>query len=59
MVTGACARGFQPGAGTVLARPPERRPVQEAQPLPGRHQPGAGQCDAFSCISQSSLAASR
>lgn len=38
-----CVCGYQPGAGAVLARPPERRPVQEAQPLPGRHQPGEGQ----------------
>lgn len=35
--------GCQPGAGAVLARPLKWRPIQEAQPLPGRHQPGEGQ----------------
>lgn len=43
VLTGRCVCGYQPGAGPVLARPPERRPVQEAQPLPGRHQSGEGQ----------------
>lgn len=40
---GCCLCGYQPGAGAVLAWPPKWRPVQEAQPLPGRHQPGEGQ----------------
>lgn len=34
---------YQSGAGAVLARPTERRPVQEAQPVPGRYQSGEGQ----------------
>ena len=38
-----CFRGYQPGAGAVLARPFKWRPVQEAQPLPGRHQSGEGE----------------
>lgn len=42
-LTGCCVCGYQPGAGTVLARPLKWRPVQEAQPLPGRHQSGEGE----------------
>lgn len=34
---------FQSGPGSVLALPVKRWPVQEAQSVPGRHQPGAGQ----------------
>lgn len=45
-LTGCCVCGYQPGAGAVLARPLKWRPVQEVQPLPGRHQPGEGQYSA-------------